>query len=545
MTKYLQSYSTKKTPQFEPVPGSAQVPNSAGGYAFQVDKWDRLRRFLILGSEGGSYYAGERKLTYENADCVLECIRADGVRAVEEISDISYEGRAPKNDPAIFALAMASALGDKPTRIRAFTELPRVARTGTHLFLWSQYRKQFGGWGRGTRRAIREWLERPANQLAYQMVKYRQREGWTFRDILRLGHPTPSTIGHESLYGWATGGELPEMPTLAPTDATKAEVLIHGFERMQVATSKAEVISALQHNSALPWETVPTKFLSEPAVWAVLLDGGNLPTGAMLRNLGRMTSNGLLKTMSRATSEVVKRLIDPDRIKSARIHPLSVLVALKTYEQGHGARGSLSWTPVTEVVDALDECFYLAFGNVEPTNKRTMLALDISGSMSWGEIAGMPGITPRVGSAAMALVTARTEPYYAITAFTADRGRAGRGISEVPISDHQRLDDVLRIVNSMHWGGTDCALPMLHALREGLEIDTFVIYTDSETWAGDVHPTQALKQYRRKTGIPAKLVVVGMVSSGFSIADPNDGGMLDVIGFDTAAPNVISDFSRR
>ncbi|MGO9985301.1 MAG: TROVE domain-containing protein, partial [Rhodomicrobium sp.] len=94
------------------------------------------------------------------------------------------------------------------------------------------------------------------------------------------------------------------------------------------------------------------------------------------------------------------------------------------------------------------------------------------------------------------------------------------------------------------FGGTDCALPMLHAMEKGLKVDAFVVYTDSETWAGKIHPVQALKEYRTKTGIAAKLVVVGMVSNGFSIADPNDGGMLDVVGFDAAAPAVIADFIR-
>jgi 60 kDa SS-A/Ro ribonucleoprotein len=68
--------------------------------------------------------------------------------------------------------------------------------------------------------------------------------------------------------------------------------------------------------------------------------------------------------------------------------------------------------------------------------------------------------------------------------------------------------------------------------------------TDNETWAGAVHPVQALRQYRERTGIAAKLVVVGMVSNGFSIAEPNDAGMLDVVGFDAAAPAVIADFIR-
>ena len=42
--------------------------------------------------------------------------------------------------------------------------------------------------------------------------------------------------------------------------------------------------------------------------------------------------------------------------------------------------------------------------------------------------------------------------------------------------------------------------------------------------------------------LAAHLVVVGMESNGFAIADPADGGMLDVVGFDAAAPAVISDF---
>jgi 60 kDa SS-A/Ro ribonucleoprotein len=93
-------------------------------------------------------------------------------------------------------------------------------------------------------------------------------------------------------------------------------------------------------------------------------------------------------------------------------------------------------------------------------------------------------------------------------------------------------------------GGTDCALPMIWAQKKKIEVDVFVIYTDSETWAGSQHPSEALKNYRKTMGIPAKLVVVGMVANEFTIADPSDNGCLDVIGFDTATPNLISDFSR-
>jgi 60 kDa SS-A/Ro ribonucleoprotein len=209
---------------------------------------------------------------------------------------------------------------------------------------------------------------------------------------------------------------------------------------------------------------------------------------------------------------------------------------------------------VREVVDVLDAAFYTAFGNVEPTGKRLLLALDVSGSMTSGTVAGVPGLTPRDASAALALVTAATEPHYETVGFFA--GKRGwkshiksrwalgeEGLTPLAISPRQRLDDVVKTVSNLPFGGTDCALPMLYARAQEREVDTFVIYTDSETWAGDVDPVQALRDYRQASGIDARLVVVGMVSNGFSIADPADPGMLDVVGFDTATPQLISDFA--
>ena len=168
--------------------------------------------------------------------------------------------------------------------------------------------------------------------------------------------------------------------------------------------------------------------------------------------------------------------------------------------------------------------------------------------MAGGLIAGLPGITPRVGSAAMALVTAAVEPNHEFVAFTngpyrsAHRG-FGSGISPLAISPRSRLDDVVKAVSDLPFGGTDCALPMLWAAENKVPVDIFCVYTDSETWAGDIHPVQALRQYRAKMGIGARLVVIGMVSNGFSIADPQDGGMLDVVGFDTSTPSIIADFA--
>ena len=86
-----------------------------------------------------------------------------------------------------------------------------------------------------------------------------------------------------------------------------------------------------------------------------------MPMTAMIRNLGKMTAIGVLDPLSDATIEVCKRLKDQSLLQKARIHPFNVLLALKTYEQGHGDKGKLTWKPTPSIVSSLDDCFYASF----------------------------------------------------------------------------------------------------------------------------------------------------------------------------------------
>ena len=552
MTNYLKQVFRKIVPQSEPIPGREHemVINSNAGYVFPVSDWTRLERFLILGSEGGSFYAAEQTLTVENAQAVKRAITGDGLRAVNSIVAISESGRAPKNDPALFALAMAASFGDDRTRGAALDALPRVARIGTHLFHFAAYVDGMRGWGRGLRKAVADWyVAKPVANIAYQAVKYQARDGWSHRDLLRLAHPKVNGE-QDALFHWIVKGSFGEKRPAGPVngEANGELRIVEAFEQMQRAASAKEV-AGLVREHGLTREMIPTEFLNSAEVWEALLE--RMPMTALVRNLATLTRVGLLVPMADATGRVIERLADAEAIRKARLHPIAVLAALLTYKAGRGARGRHEWKPVPQVVDALDRAFYLAFGNAPRTCKRFYLGLDVSGSMSWGTVAGVPDLTPRVAAAAMAMVIARVEPQYHMAAFSGGFGGGRRFLisEEAPrmdplhISATDSLADVCRKTDNLPFGETDCALPMLDAMARKIPADCFVVLTDSETWAGNVHPVQALKQYRERMGIPAKLVVVGMVSNGFSIADPNDAGMLDVVGFDTAAPNVIADFA--
>lgn len=629
------------TPQSAPIPGreTAMVRNRAGGFVFAVDHWGRLSRFLILGSDAPTFYADAREMTLSNVEGVLACLRDDGQRVVREVVDVSRGGRAPKNDPALYVLALACAYGvdrgrtpqqgeasradalaaaltsaadprAEAVRRAAFDALPLVARTGTHLLQFFAMMESLRGWGRQPVRAARAWLDRLDDErLSLQAVKYRQRGGWEFRDLLRLAHPSGEGLsparralvdwiahrkldaeeiaGHEArveegaVFSFQTNRTArratPRRHAVRPgveviAAARPLHRLVDGFHLAQEASSAAEAARVVRSHS-IPWECVRKEHLNDVRVWDALLE--DMPLGAMLRNLNKMTSVGLIGRGSAAARHVAERLQDEEALRRARVHPFRMLVTLRVYGQGRGVVGDLVWSPVPEVVDALDSGFYRSFRAVRPTGLRRLEALDLSGSMNTSMLVGgrdrlgnpvRGPVSARVASAALAMVTAATEDNVHMVGFSGTLG-AGysnrqRGIPagswrstngpnrfsgedaliELDLSPRRRLDDAVRYIDEQPMGGTDAALPILYALDRGLEVDVFTIYTDSETWSGRTHPAEALTRYRKETGIDAKLVAVAMTATEYSVADPSDTRCLNVVGFDAAAPAVIADF---
>ena len=501
-----------------------QVRNSAGGYVFRVDNWHRLRRFLILGTASGTFYASARALTADNVPAIDACIAEDPERVLTMVREVSLGGQAAKQQPTLFVYAKLCA---EPTpleiRQRALAILPQICRIPTHLFMWLNYVQNHRGWGRSLRRAVADWyLDRDAGDLARLMTKYQRREGWTHRDVLRKAKPVPGAWSdHDKLFAWATG----KGPAHDP--------YVSAHEHAMAATNVPGVVGLI-HEFNLPWESVNPALLREPEVWKALAP--HMGITALIRNLGRMTSVGAIKPMGDPLAVAVRnRLSDAETISRSRIHPLAVLTALATYQKGRGDLGSLTWSPVREVVEGLDAAWRLSFDNIEPAGKRTMIGLDVSGSMSQAVMGGP--LSAYEASAAIAQMIVATEPATHTMAFS-------HVPTPFPISSTEPVGSVVARAQEMRFGGTDCSLPMAVALHEEFEVDTFVVITDSETWSGRIHPFQALEVYRESMNRPwAKLIVVGMTSTGFSIANPDDGGMLDVVGLSTDTPKIIADFS--
>ena len=512
----------KGTPQDQAIPGreGEMLRNAAGGFAFELDDWALFNRFLVLGTEGGTYYTGERELTLKSAEAVVRCVKDDGARAVAQIVEVSDSGRAPRNDAAIFSLAIASKQGDEATRGLAFANLSQVCRTGTHLFHFAAFIDAMGGWGRGARRAVGAWYQdKNPNALAYQLVKYQQRNGWSHADLLRLSHPRPN----DEIAG------LLAFAANKPTDSELPSIVVGSLKARDA--SAPEESARLVSEYGLPRECVRTDHLGEPVVLAALLE--SMPVTALIRNLGNLTRSGVVAPFSDGTNTVLRHLSDIERLRRSRVHPMAFFLALQTYASGHGVRGTGSWTPVQQVVDALDAAFYDSLANVVPTNRPLLLAVDISGSMRQ-PIMGSP-ITAAQAAGAMALIIARTEPNHLML-----------GVNTAPvelrISPSMRLDVSMNVVQRAINGGTDLSVPARWLASESLVVDGVVTLTDNETWAGRSHPAEAMASYRSQVGKPVRNVVAAMASTSHSIGDPRDPLTLQCGGLDATVPEVIRGF---
>lgn len=519
-----------------------QVENSVHGFVYKVGDKARVLRFLCLGAEGGSYYAKERELKRENTQSIDRLImEGRGTEVVDLIYKVSTEGRACKQTPTLYALAICARSNDPKTKTAAYKILGSVCRIPTHLFEFVQLceKESAGtGWGRAHRVAIGKWYNNfsaDPKKLAYLVTKYQNRHSWSHRDVVRLAHVKPSDNKIDIILKYVVKN-MDYANSVCGVDKSVEDVKVFLEAVEEAKKCKKDDIEKLRGlivEHQLVREHIPTGLLDSKEIWDTLLR--LMPMTAMIRNLGKMSSLGLLEAGSFGENLVVSKLDNEGILKSARIHPFSVLVAWNQYKKGHGSKGKLSWSVNVEITKALERAFYKAFQFVPPTGKRYLLAVDVSGSMHTPVI-GSAEIEAYEASAAMMLLTAKTEENFEVIAFS-------YGYTPLDINKEDTLDSVLKKCDYLPFSGTDCSMPMQYAIEHKKKFDVFIVYTDSETHHGRVHPSEALRLYREYSKInDARLIVVGMVSNGFSIANPNDPFMMDVVGFDTEAPKAMANF---
>jgi 60 kDa SS-A/Ro ribonucleoprotein len=392
------------------------------------------------------------------------------------------------------------------------------------------YTKSMRGMGKIIRSAGQSWLAKSdAQAVAYQLLKYQQRSGFSHRDALRLFHVQPPSKDHELLYHWAVKGWT-ELSTEIPSPALAQIWWYEWLKRNPDRTHEAIAQGKLTHEMAAPIGQMDRR------AWQLLFD--TMPIGAMLRNLGSLTELGVLRADEPTNLERVAAVLnDRERVRKGRIHPIYVLKALKTYKSGGQiGKSKKTWTPVPRIVDILEKAVDLAFDSVEPTGKVFMHAVDISGSMSWSALPSV-GMTCCEIATAMALASAKAEINYMIRGFSTE-------FIDLEITKEDTFTSALRKTSDRNFGGTDASVAYDWMLKNNFNADVICFWTDSESWAGNRHPSQALAEYRRKVNPNVQAIYITLQSARITLVDPKDPMSWDLGGFDPTMPRVIQSIAQ-
>lgn len=533
-------HASTSTPQSQPIRGRASemTLNRAGGYTFEVTPWEQLRRFLVLGTTQNTYYARKEETSAEALGLIDQLINEDPIRFVDEIISVSTSGAALKQSPAIFALARAASKmtgehardtnnHDPVTigRTYALNAASSVLRTLTHVFEFLEYTRRQRGAGKGLLRALTKFvLDGDYERLEYQSLKYRQREGWTPRDLLRYSHPKGDSARITNLLGYIVNPESEN--GRAARDASSR---IQAFENVRDAALSDDEVAAEIIRGQLTWEMVPNERLNSAVVWEAMLP--QLPLNALVRNVRKLTQVGLLQPGSDSLRLAISKLVNAEAIRKARVHPLRLMMARRNYASGTDRRGG-SYNVNTDVLEMLDDALDLSFSAVQPLNKRMIVAIDESGSM------GVPvtddGMSAREAACALAVWYKRSEADCQILAYSTE-------CEPVNVTKRVTVESMNRAMPNRP-RGTDCAQPFIWAQQNNYDADVVIQITDSHSWYGSEHTVEALAKYRRKVGHDVVAVAAATAPGGVTILDPKDPHSLNVIGFDATVPDAIAAF---
>ncbi|XP_077488713.1 RNA-binding protein Ro60-like isoform X1 [Amblyomma americanum] len=527
----------------------------------------RLRRFLRTGLEGGRYQAGgvggaSTKFSSESAPTVHALLDEHrGPELVKELLHVAAcDGdslqRAVCPEAVAYVLALCAASDHRPTKTAAYSAFPQVCRCPAQLFAVTRYLEEVSegtGWGRAHRRAVSRWYtagevengEGGARRLAAQTTRVVRRHRWTHADLLRLAHVRPPAHrpGVAVVLRYLARGLPAAVKLVEEQEAEKGggaeeearEALAYLKAVHDVRHTQDEQLAArLVEEHQLALQHVPSHLLRSKEVWLCLVR--RLPLAELVAHVPRLSRAGLL---SRGPLVGLLR----ERLRSAAEQKPPPLGPLETYALKRHLEASrpkqhhrpASSQQLDDVIAALHEHSFKA---VPATGKRFLVAVDVRGPMAHGRVRGLDGVTPAEASALLLQALVRTGDAVTALAF------AARGLVQLEVDARMSLADISRRMRETPMGPVDVSLPLRWAKEQGRSFDLVLVCTDNQTQSFAVHPAQALREYREACSLPGtRFAVCAMCSQGFSLAPPDELGMLDVAGCDGRTLQLLQDFS--
>jgi len=521
--------------------------NNIGTY--QIDDWNLLERFIILGSEKSYYNCNNTKYSNVNSlnslDRLIDDCDDDSEieRLIEWIIGISESRRAPKQEFGLFVLSEAAKKNDKIRKI-VFSNISRFCRTFSTLAQFLSFMGKEMSWGRHTKRELSKWfINQSHRELAYQLTKYRNRNGYTPKDLLKLIHINPEriSINHRQVLEFIVKNKIDDSDIWNDEDYYDKYYEEYDYYVKRYLENTITMKETNDINEAIylikeykyQWEHIgKQELLKNPFIWETIIDN-NIGATAFIRNLSRMIEIGV------SIKKIINKLEDVEWLRYSHIHPIQLLSAYKILENKNKKENEREYI-MNKILNQLENSLLETMKYQQKINKRIMVALDVSGSMYCTNCIGNNYISAIDAACTIALTIANTEEEENLhfVAFSDE-------IIPINIKKGMNIKDMKNKIEQISYGYTDCSAPFIYALEHGIDVDCIIVITDNETNCNKIPPVDALNEYRHITNINTKLVVMAMSSNNISIADPYDSGMLDISGIDSSAYDVMVNFINR
>jgi 60 kDa SS-A/Ro ribonucleoprotein len=520
----------KPVPVTQPIPGreTDMVQMASGGQGFRQDDLLHLRSILILGNENASFYEGANDIQEAHVAKLMDLVKRDPRSVVELAIEVSVRNITLKNLYPLFALAAVIKFStDRAVKAMAWQSLNKVARTGSDFLGFVAFLLQLKvGFGRSVRRGVAKWyLSQTPDEVTYQVLKYWNRNGLDHEKVFRMAHvaawakslqqntaeyASNPIVPHVMLMSdWMKDGDTERFPVGSQFRAWKA---------VQNPDANPKLIATFIKSARLTHEMIPSNWAGNKVVWTALAE--RMPLNALVRSVNKLSAYGVFDSRE-AVERTISLLTDKDSILKARLHPLNLMKGQSVYAQGHGDKGNMTWTPVPNIIDAMDDAFYLAMDLIEQRDEELVLAIDVSGSMR----SRLPVGSLMTHQATAAIGMAALRRFRNVRVIGVDTS-----IHSIALSKRQRLDDAHKTVSSYGGGGTNLELLFTHLIANKIKADAVLFLTDTESWVGG-HPSSGWTQYRQKINPKARALYVQTQAQGYQVADPNDPTCRAMTGF--------------
>lgn len=178
---------------------------SISDFRWPMTDIDRVKRYLHLGCESGTYYGdSDRQPPSGKSDSLEKLIQTDqGKELISILATVGKDHFLFKKELVLLLYVQCARHPCVTLRQAAYSQFDNIIQTSQDLLhfvaLVNSYDLIQGtGWGRSLRRAIGNWFNnKDPLYLAHMTTQQRRimKKRWDHRDVLRLAHVKPMKTG--------------------------------------------------------------------------------------------------------------------------------------------------------------------------------------------------------------------------------------------------------------------------------------------------------------------------------------------------------------